>query len=74
MSFTVNLIPTSSLLGALVLATAAIGQAAHAAPTPVEASIDIVAGDLAVAAGNGRLQWKCSITQETRDEKVNRRN
>ena len=38
MSFTLNVIPKSSLLGALVLATAAIGQAAQAAPTPVEAS------------------------------------
>jgi len=36
MSFTSNLIPKSFLLGALVVATAAIGSAALAHPTPVE--------------------------------------
>lgn len=38
MSFTVKSIRKSSLLGALVLAAAAIGQAAQAHPTPVAAT------------------------------------
>jgi hypothetical protein len=43
---TANFIPKSSLLGALVLATAAIGQAAQAAPTPVEATAALQAASI----------------------------
>jgi uncharacterized membrane protein YkoI len=38
MYFPVKFIPKASLLGALVLTTAVIGQAAQAHPTPVEAT------------------------------------
>jgi len=46
MSFTAKFIPKSSLLGTLVLATAAIGQAAQAAPTPVVATPAVQAASI----------------------------
>lgn len=46
MSFTAISIRKSSVLGALVLATAAIGQAAQAAATPVEATAALQAATI----------------------------
>lgn len=46
MSFMSNSAPRSSLLGALVLATVFIGQAAHATATPVEATAAVQAATI----------------------------
>ena len=74
MSFTVKSIRQSSLLGALVLAAAAIGQAAQAHPTPVAATPALQAASISSqraeaialqAVGGGPRCRRCSSARIT---------